>query len=1057
MRVPRSWQKVLKWLMISLAGFSVSILGIIAIVYLQQDKIVSEAIDYLNEEFSGRIELEDSHISPFKHFPYVSVDIENLEIFEGKNDDSELILHINDAYVGFDIWSIITGQYIIRSMDLDDGFLKLVQHEDGSFNITNALTNKHNSGLSDSPTTEESLHLDLQSIIIKDIDFLKLNEANDILVETYINKLESTYKTYDDNLEVSLDGDLLFNLILQGDTSFLHNKHISIETAFSLDAESGMINILDAELLIEKGQFLMEGTIDIENDMDLDLHFAGRKPNFDLFLAFVPEEISPLLERYDNGGHIYFDATVRGPSINGFNPAINLDFGAAEAFVKNTNANKALNDLNFNGHFDNGEHRDASTMILTIDDFSARPETGEFTGSVKVSNFNSPDIEMKLISKFNLDFLAGFLNFDNLVDVQGDVFLELNFHDIIDLNEPEKSIEKLNESYFTRLEVKDLNFKDVNFPLAVSDVNILAVMDGHKAAIEQFEFKLGGSDIEMNGSISDLPAILHHTDILVDVVLDVKADLVDLKELTFSQNDSSSSLDEQITDFAMKLRFNSSAKAFTESKYLPEGEFFIENLMAQFKHYPHKLHDFHADIMIDENSFKVIDFTGMIDKSDFHFNGTLDNYALWFSDQPTGKTSIDFYLKSDLIQLQDLFSYSGENYVPEDYRHEEFSNLLLHGLAVLNFDQSLINTELNIDRLETRMKVHPLRFEDFSGLIIYDSSRLSVKNFGGRLGNTDFTADFTHYFNKDSTERDYLSLRAKRLDFDQLFSYNPPPSNDNTVDHDAGFNVFEIPFPRMKIDLDIDHLNYHRYKIDNFVMAARTREDHFVFLDTLRLEAAGGQLAMNGYFNGSKPKEIYFSPKLKVNNIDLDELLFKFENFGQDHLVSDNLHGKLTGDLSGKIHMHTDMIPSIEDSKLHIDFQVIDGSINDFAPFKAMSDYFADKNMANVRFDTLQNDLYLENGQLTIPAMNINSTLGYFELSGTQNVDLSMDYTMRIPMKVVTRAAFQKLFSNKSKSAAGQTDEIQYRDTARNTRFVNININGTPEDYEISIGGKPQN
>ena len=58
----------------------------------------------------------------------------------------------------------------------------------------------------------------------------------------------------------------------------------------------------------------------------------------------------------------------------------------------------------------------------------------------------------------------------------------------------------------------------------------------------------------------------------------------------------------------------------------------------------------------------------MLDESDFHFNGRLENYDLWFADDPQGATTIDFDLNSELIELEDLFSYRGQNNVPEDYK-----------------------------------------------------------------------------------------------------------------------------------------------------------------------------------------------------------------------------------------------------------------------------------------------------------------------------------------------------------------------------------------------------
>ena len=68
------------------------------------------------------------------------------------------------------------------------------------------------------------------------------------------------------------------------------------------------------------------------------------------------------------------------------------------------------------------------------------------------------------------------------------------------------------------------------------------------------------------------------------------------------------------------VSFNASAKDFTESAYLPRGEFFVDSLHAQLEHYPHELHDFHVDFLIDDKDLKIVDFTGYIDESDFHFN-----------------------------------------------------------------------------------------------------------------------------------------------------------------------------------------------------------------------------------------------------------------------------------------------------------------------------------------------------------------------------------------------------------------------------------------------------
>ncbi|MDX1628676.1 MAG: AsmA family protein, partial [Fulvivirga sp.] len=482
----------LKALLILFGVLFVSLVAVIGIAYMQQDRIVREMVNRLNQDFKGKLEINGSHISPFANFPYISIDLEDTKVYESKADTSEVLMQVKDTYIGFDLWTMISGSFEVKKIKMSNGFLKLIQHTDGSFNIVNALSIPEDSA-PDTDTT--STHLDLQAIELINIDLLKLNEENNVLVEAFIENAYSSFKTNEESMDIALDSKFLFNLIIDQDTSFLHDKHLELHTVLNLDAKTNVLEISTSEVFIENALFLMDGTIDVDDNMNLDLNFSGNKPNFDLFLAFAPPELSPLLDRYDNGGKIYFDAAIKGPSINGYAPAIQVDFGCSDAFIHNTTVDKTVNDLYFEGHFTNGIKRDASTMELLIEDFSARPETGVFKGNILVKNFDSPEFDIQLISEFNLDFLAQFLNLDNLEDVTGFVSLEMNFHDIIDLSQPEKSIEKLNESYFTKLNVKNLNVTSTAYPLPIKNVNINAQMDGHKALIKQLDFSVGKSDL----------------------------------------------------------------------------------------------------------------------------------------------------------------------------------------------------------------------------------------------------------------------------------------------------------------------------------------------------------------------------------------------------------------------------------------------------------------------------------------------------------------------------------------------------------------------------------
>ena len=1052
-------KKIFKWIGIIVLVLIVALGATIGVLYSRQDEIVQELLTKANADFKGEVKLTGSHISLFQNFPYISIDLENLSVKETKADSAAIILNVEDVYVGFDLITILNGKMEIKKIKLVNGYIDAVQYVDGTFNLANAFE-----PVVPVESVEEEFHLDLKSVILSNIHLTKLNVESRMKVDVLVDEAKTRFKTNTEKVVIGLDADFNLSLLINGDSTAIKKKNFEFDTELNYLKVQDLLVIEPTTAKLQGAEFNMEGSVNFKDDANLNLKFDGNKSNFDLFMAMAPTDLEPTLKKYDNKGKIFFEATIVGKSTNGHAPAVNARFGCEQAFFKNTDVDKKVDQLNFSGYFTNGEKRNPSTMEFGIKDFSARPEAGTFTGDLVVKNFESPDINLQLKSDFDLNFLAKFFGLTDLYDLMGKIELTMNFRDIIDLESPEKSIEKLNESYFTQLKITDLSFGKGTSKLPIKDVDMYAEMNGHEAKIDYCNVLIGKSDVSIKGTVSDLPAIIHHTDLPVTTKLDIKSKYLDLYELTGA--DTATSINEQIKNLSLGLHFNSSAKAITESPNLPIGEFFIDNLFADLSNYPHTLHDFHADVYIEEEDFRVIDFKGLIDKSDFHFSGRLQHYDLWFAEHPKGDTRVEFTLDSKKLLLEDIFSYNGENFVPEDYRHEEFDNLKISGYSDLHFNEGMQSVDLYLKGFEAKMKVHPLRFENFKGRVHYEKDHLTVEDFSGKLGHSEFKTTLHYYLGKDEKQKlkeNRFELYAKRLDFDELFKYNLSPAPDKTsgsVDssyHDGGFNIYELPFTHMTFDVDIDKLNYHKYLIDNFKLKARTTPEHYIYLDKFYCEAADGSFDVKGYLNGSNPNRIYIDPDLTVKNVDLDKLMFKFDNFGQDYLVNENLHGKLNGRITGHIRVHKDLVPIVNESEIHMDVEVLDGRLENFAMLQSMSDFFGDKNLNKVLFDTLANHIDVEKGMMKIPNMVINSSLGFMQLSGQQDFDMNMDYYVRVPWGMVTQAASSKLFGRKKEEVdPEQVDEIQRKDLTERTRYVNVRIKGNTEDYKITLEKDPK-
>ena len=165
-RKKKFWKRVITFLVI-IPLVLMSIL--IGILYYNQDKIVQHFIETANKDFKGSITLKESHIAPFTNFPYISVDLEDFEIFEDKESSTPLV-HLKDLYLGFDFWTLVKGDFDIKMIKLNEGFVHIYQNEHGELDILKAFeTNK------EIEDVEEEFHIDLKRLDIVDVEFSKTN------------------------------------------------------------------------------------------------------------------------------------------------------------------------------------------------------------------------------------------------------------------------------------------------------------------------------------------------------------------------------------------------------------------------------------------------------------------------------------------------------------------------------------------------------------------------------------------------------------------------------------------------------------------------------------------------------------------------------------------------------------------------------------------------------------------------------------------------------------------------------------------------------------------
>jgi hypothetical protein len=1064
-----------KWILrplLIIAASAILLIGALVIfLIVEEDRLVKLAFDEINDQYKGNLTAGTSEVSFLKHFPSIGFTIHDVKLFQDKSKTDSPVLAIDRLYIGVRPLGLVSKNHHVRRLSLNGGKINLVRSPDGSFNIAEAFTPLDSAATT--PAEKSDLALDLEKISIKGVDINYRDLLTGKGVVTQIKELSSTFKSETGVMRATLDSKMEVHVTSDADTTFFRDKEIQLNLIADYREALKLLELTKGNVKLEDASFNVEGKADLSNGCDLDFKINGDEPDFHLIAAFLPEEARKTLKTYSYDGHVYFDGIVKGKLSHDETPYVEVSFGCKDAWFANAGSDKKIEDLGFGGYYTNGDGHSLKTSEIHIMDMKARPGKGIFRANFALRDFTHPQILMQVFSELELSFLGAFLGIKDLQQFTGKIKLEMDFKEIMDINTPEQSLSRLKEGIQSKLTVTDLSFRIPGYPHAVRDVNLHATMSKGQVTVDSARVKIGNSDLRVTGSLSDIQGFIRNPYEPITVKLNAVSKQLLLRELLAYDTALARTLDESIHDFSVGLSLETCVYELLHPTPLPNGDFTMTNLRGNFKNYAHTFKNLDGEVRINDSILFVDNLSGAIDSSDMKFSGSVKNYGMWLKDLKSGRTEIAFDLKSTKFALRDVFTREVRRLLPRGYRREELTNANMKVKMMIRYDTTFRFMRTELSHVTCGLKRHKLQFKDVSGKIKYGANKLfAFDTLTGTVGKSDFDITMRLINTESKTLRsrtNYFHFKSNSLDADEIAAYDfsvPPlrrrpgdtttvvPKVDTITNHAKAFNVFTLPFSDFNVWIDVGKFKYNKLWIKDFKARARLTQDHFIHLDTLGMKIARGTISAKGILNGSDTSRILVSSTILVDQLDLENVMVKLDNFGKDVVINKNIKGHISGEIKSSLQVHPNLVPLIQTTTAQLRIQILDGSLVDFAPMQAMASYFKDKNLRLVRFDSLKNELTFSNGVLNIPTMDINSSLGAIQMSGKQSLDLNMEYYMRIPMKMVTKAGFASLFGKKEQVDSAQVDEVVYANKEKKGLFVHVKVEGTPNDYKVSLKKK---
>jgi len=176
---------------------------------------------------------------------------------------------------------------------------------------------------------------------------------------------------------------------------------------------------------------------------------------------------------------------------------------------------------------------------------------------------------------------------------------------------------------------------------------------------------------------------------------------------------------------------------------------------------------------------------------------------------------------------------------------------------------------------------------------------------------------------------------------------------------------------------------------------------------------------LGDFMIGRKSDGSYVSKSgLTLNAIDIRKAFVAFNNFGQKFIISENLGGRLTGTISLLTMVDKDfkILTPTTIAETHI--SVLDGRLIDFKPVEELSRFINLDELRDISFSKLENDIFVKNSTLSVPKMQITSSVGSFSIYGNHNFNGDYSYHIRVLLsEVLSKKAREK---NRHKNDFGQ-------------------------------------
>jgi hypothetical protein len=488
-----------------LAAVVTALLSSAAYLFLQVygEDLKQAVIRALNQRLNTEVRTQQITLSVWEQFPDVAVAFTDVRVASSLPDTPRYVARFHKVRAVVSPLSAVWGPYEVRQFRVSDGYVKPRIKDDFAVNYQVLKAPPDSSEATDGQTPA----LNLGRITLRNIDVDYRNQAQEEAYALLVKELTLSGQLRQDRYTLQAEGQAQVQHVRIAGQSYAQHKPVTLSTQLKVNRPKGRYQFRKGGLTIAGADFAVSGSATQQGSgTQLDLHLEGRDNNLQTLLALVPEAYRQRFASYHGKGHFYCRADLTGQVTPRQNPKLQIDFGVEDGRISREQTDQVLTQVNLEGSFTNGNKQAAISTQLALDNFRASLRDRQLYGSLSLTNFTDPYLNLQVRGRPRLQDLQALLPFRDLPAMTGDFFVDADFAGRLRHLRQVSTMPKVNFKGRLGLEQAALQT-----PAQHPDFDSLDghfSFNGNDLMIHRFKGQAGQSHFSLNGRFRNLASFM---------------------------------------------------------------------------------------------------------------------------------------------------------------------------------------------------------------------------------------------------------------------------------------------------------------------------------------------------------------------------------------------------------------------------------------------------------------------------------------------------------------------------------------------------------------------